>query len=92
VAIGWAIGTGADAATTDEADQADMEALFRVLESEVVPAFYDRDANGVPQAWVDRVVGSIREVAPFFNTHRMVRDYVRRYRRAAEEAGASASR
>ena len=87
--IGWAIGPGTDAATPEEADAADLDALFRVLEEEVVPTFFDRDERGVPRGWADRMVASVREVAPVFNTHRMVREYVARYQRAAEPAGAS---
>ena len=85
--IGWAIGSGRNA-SPDEADRADAEALFQVLEQEVVPTFYRRGEDGVPGEWVGRMVRSIAYVAPFFNTHRMVRDYVERYRQAAEPAGA----
>jgi starch phosphorylase len=87
--IGWAIGEGAEAATPEAADARDLEALYSVLKGEVVPTFYDRGADGFPAAWADRMVQSIRQVAPVFTTHRMVRDYVERYRRAAEAAGAA---
>jgi glycogen phosphorylase len=90
VAIGWAVGEGADAESIHAADRRDEEELFRVLEQEVVPLFYDRDRAGTPVAWVERMVGSIREVAPFFTTHRMLREYVDRYRRATGWVAASA--
>jgi starch phosphorylase len=80
-APGWAIGGGAPYRTQDEADRADAEALFRVLEEEVVPLFYDRP-DGVPRPWLERARESIRQVAPVFNSHRMVREYVDRYRAA----------
>nr|NIP81616.1 alpha-glucan family phosphorylase [Gemmatimonadota bacterium]NIQ57080.1 alpha-glucan family phosphorylase [Gemmatimonadota bacterium]NIU77252.1 alpha-glucan family phosphorylase [Gammaproteobacteria bacterium]NIX46531.1 alpha-glucan family phosphorylase [Gemmatimonadota bacterium]NIY10852.1 alpha-glucan family phosphorylase [Gemmatimonadota bacterium] len=86
--IGWVIGDGAPPATPDAADRADFEALHAVLENEVVPTFYDRDQDGIPREWTRRMVASIRQVAPVFNTHRMVAEYVERYRRAAEPAGA----
>lgn len=82
VAIGWAIGQGEDPESTQAADHADEVALFRVLEEEVVPLFYDRAPDEVPHDWARRAAASIREVAPVFSSHRMVRDYARRYRQA----------
>lgn len=72
--IGWAIpeSRGTDA----QQDDADGEAVYRILESEVVPLFHDRDANGIPVGWCERIRASIRQVVPFFNTDRMVREYV----------------
>jgi glycogen phosphorylase len=82
ISIGWAIGEGEDAETTEAADHADEAALFRVLENEVVPLFYDRGPDDIPHAWAQRAAASIREVAPFFSSHRMVRDYTHRYQQA----------
>jgi glucan phosphorylase len=48
-----------------------------LLEHEVVPQFYDRDANGIPRAWVARVKRSLRTLGPRFSATRMVEDYVR---------------
>jgi glycogen phosphorylase len=89
-AIGWAIGEGdTPAAATPTAihaaDHHDEAALFRVLEDEVVPLFFDRDATGTPRKWADLVASSIREVAPYFTTHRMLRQYVDRYHRATTD-------
>jgi glycogen phosphorylase len=81
--IGWAIGQGENAESAQAADHADEVALFRILEEEVVPLFYDRAPDGIPHAWAQRAAASIREVAPVFSSHRMVRDYARRYRHAA---------
>ena len=91
IEIGWAIGAGRRAASPDAADRADTDALFEVLGSDVVPTFYDRDGSGVPRQWVERMAASVREVAPLFNTDRMLREYVERYRRAAEAGAASPS-
>ena len=59
-------------------DARDAGTLYRMLEQEVVPAFYDRDANGVPRAWVARIRASIRTLAPAFTAGRMLEDYVER--------------
>jgi glycogen phosphorylase len=90
VHIGWAIGEGENAKTTEAADHADEAALFRVLEDQVVPLFYDRGSDGIPHEWTRRAAASIREVAPFFSSHRMVRDYTKRYRQAATPPHAQA--
>lgn len=57
-------------------DRRDADALFHLLEHEVVPLFYDRTADGLPAAWLERVRSAIRQLVPFFNTHRMVAEYV----------------
>ena len=55
---------------------ADADALYRLLEEEVVPAFYDRDASQVPHRWIATVKEAIRTVAPRFSARRMVKEYV----------------
>lgn len=60
-----------------EADAADAESLYALLEEEVTPLFYDRDASGVPQEWLNRVKRSIMTIVPRFNAERMVSEYLR---------------
>jgi starch phosphorylase len=74
---GFAIGNGE--AHVDPAVQhgRDAEALFRLLEEQVVPLFYERDESGIPRAWLQRVKHSIRTLAWRFNADRMVMDYTR---------------
>lgn len=74
---GFAIGTGEIHADQAIQDQRDADDLFRLLEEEVVPMYYEnRNAAGVPRCWVDRVKHSIRTLAWRFNADRMVQDYV----------------
>jgi starch phosphorylase len=74
---GFAIGTGEIHADQAIQDARDAEDLFRVLEEEVVPLYYEhRNAAGVPRCWVDRMKHSIRTLAWRFNADRMVQDYV----------------
>jgi starch phosphorylase len=75
---GWVIDGGAPPENPDAADAADASALYRLLEEEIVPAFYDRDASGVPHRWLATVKESIRTVAPRFSARRMVKEYVER--------------
>jgi starch phosphorylase len=72
---GWALPGEVD----DDHAAADFRAaadLYRVLESEVVPAFYDRDADGLPSAWIARLRASLKTLAPRFSAARMLREYV----------------
>ena len=62
----------------DAVDAADAAALYRLLEEEVVPAFYERDAARVPHRWIATVKEAIRTVSPRFSARRMVKEYVQR--------------
>ena len=75
---GWLIDGGLGYDNHDAADAADAASLYRLLEEEVVPTYYDRDANGVPHRWLAVVKESIRTVAPRFSARRMVKEYVDR--------------
>ena len=84
---GWAIGSGVNMSVSDAADAADADALYDLMEHEVVPLYYERDENGVPQRWMERSKDSIATISPAFNARRMVKDYVERfYAPAAERA------
>ena len=84
---GWAIGSGVNMSVSDAADAADADALYDLLEHEVVPLYYERDEDGVPQRWMERSKDSIATISPAFNARRMVKDYVERfYAPAAERA------
>ncbi|HET9346754.1 MAG TPA: alpha-glucan family phosphorylase, partial [Candidatus Limnocylindrales bacterium] len=75
---GWAIGgreTNPDEAAQDWSDAQD---LYRILEEEVVPRYYDRDARGVPTAWVETMRRSMASTIWQFSTTRMLHDYVER--------------
>jgi len=75
---GWTFDGGVRDAPDDAVDAADASALYAVLESEVVPAFYDRDASGTPRRWLALVKESIRSVVPRFSARRMVKEYAER--------------
>src|SRR4030081_233949 len=73
--LGWAIPSGATLDRPEVDDQAEAEGLYRLLEREVIPTFFDRDANGIPQRWVEMMRASIRHIATEFSARRMVIDY-----------------
>jgi len=72
---GWLIDGGAPANDEGATDAADAEALYQILEREVVPAFYDRDGSGVPRRWLAVVRRAIVSVTPRFSARRMVKQY-----------------
>jgi len=76
-ANGWAIPTSE--ADGDERDAADHEALFTLLEREVVPMFYDRDEQGIPRDWLARMKQAMVVAAKTFTTARMVKEYTERF-------------
>ena len=61
-----------------DVDAADADMLYRLLEQEVVPAFFERDADGLPQRWLAKVRHTLETIPPRFNTQRMVGEYARR--------------
>lgn len=75
---GFAIGNGDDSTDVGLIDAADAESLYRVLEEEVVPTYYDRDSSGLPHRWVAMMKRAIQTLAPRFNSDRMVEDYARK--------------
>ena len=74
--VGWALGDGREHGDDPAWDAREAEQLYRLLEEEVIPAFYDRDSSGVPTTWTNRMRLSMAELTPQFSTNRMVREYV----------------
>lgn len=83
--IGWAIGAGEEYEDNQRAEKIEAEALYHLLETDVVPRFYTRTKDDVPREWIERMKGSVRKLAPVYNTQRMVREYYEQmYRPEAE--------
>jgi starch phosphorylase len=72
---GWLIDSRPSSDDYDAVDAADADALYQLLEREVVPSFYDRDAKGIPHRWVAMVRQAIMSVTPRFSARRMVKEY-----------------
>jgi starch phosphorylase len=92
---GWAIGEDLGGETPEDwavADQEDAESLYRVIEQEIRPLYYDRDADGVPRGWVRMMKQAIRTGGARFTARRMLKDYTEQYYvPAAKRAGEIAS-
>ena len=76
--VGWAIGDS-DEHEAPAVDAAEADALYRILEDEVVPRFYARDDRGLPRAWIARIRASMARLTPRFSANRMVREYTETY-------------
>jgi glycogen phosphorylase len=82
--LGWALGESLGDDLAGEAhDAAEARQLMDILEYEVLPLFFERDAHGVPAGWLERVAASIEYMAPTFSAQRMVREYAERFYTAA---------
>jgi starch phosphorylase len=73
--VGWAIGDGREHGDDPNWDQAEAESLYEILEQQVTPEFYARDAEGIPRAWVAKMRESMARLAPYYSANRTVRQY-----------------
>jgi starch phosphorylase len=72
---GFAIGKGRTHTNLDVHDARDGEDLYRVLQDELIPLYYQRDRDGLPRGWIKRMKRTIRTLGWRFNADRMVMDY-----------------
>ena len=77
--VGWALGDGQEHGDDPAWDAADAEALYDLLEREVIPEFYTRDEQGIPGAWVARMRESMARLTPRFSANRAVREYTEQH-------------
>jgi starch phosphorylase len=73
--VGWALGDGREHGDDPAWDAAEAEALYDLLEREVIPEFYARDGHGIPTAWVGRMRNSMASLTSRFSAARTVREY-----------------
>lgn len=73
--LGWAIGAGEDYEDEALQDQVEARTVYRTLENEVAPLYYDRGEDGLPRRWIAYMKKSLSRLCPVFNTHRMLEDY-----------------
>jgi starch phosphorylase len=73
---GWAIGEAREYPNPELQDAADADSLYRLLQEEVIPLWFDRGADGLPHRWIAMMKRAIRTVTPRFHSDRQVKDYV----------------
>ena len=94
--VGWALGDGQEHGDDPAWDAVEADALYDLLEREVIPEFYARDGSGIPTAWVKRMRESMARLTPRFSANRTVREYTEQhylpaaaaYRQRAADNGA----
>jgi starch phosphorylase len=77
--VGWALGDGQEHHDDPAWDAAEADALYDLLEREVIPEFYTRDESGIPTAWVKRMRESMARLTPRFSADRTVREYTEQH-------------
>jgi starch phosphorylase len=77
--VGWALGDGREHDGDPAWDAIEANALYDLLEHEVIPEFYTRDEQGIPGAWVNRMRESMAQLTPHFSTNRAVREYTEQH-------------
>jgi starch phosphorylase len=77
--VGWALGDGQEHDNDPAWDAIEAEALYDLLEREVIPEFYTRDEQGIPGAWVARMRESMAQLTPHFSSNRAVREYTEQH-------------
>lgn len=77
--VGWALGDGREHGNDPVWDAVEADALYDLLEREVIPEFYTRDESGIPAAWVKRMRESMARLTPRFSVDRTVREYTEQH-------------
>jgi starch phosphorylase len=77
--VGWAIGHGEMYPDPGHQDHVESQALYELLEKQIIPSFYQRGVDNVPRAWIARMKACMRRLAPMFNTNRMVGQYAEEF-------------
>ncbi len=84
--VGWAIGDGREHGSDPSWDASEAEALYGLLEREIIPEFYSRDDRGIPRNWVARMRESMCKLTPLFSANRVVRQYTEQHYLTAASA------
>ena len=77
--VGWALGDGQEHGDDPAWDAVEADALYDLLERQVIPEFYTRDESGIPNAWVARMRESMARLTPHFSASRAVREYTEQH-------------
>ncbi|MFH1196546.1 MAG: alpha-glucan family phosphorylase [bacterium] len=77
--VGWKIGAGEEYDDLDYQDELESRLIYETLEKEIVPLFYDRTDDKLPRKWIATMKSSMMNLAPEYNTNRMVEEYAVKY-------------
>jgi starch phosphorylase len=85
--VGWAIGRGEQYPDSNYQDTIESQALYNLLEKQILPLFYARGVDNIPREWIGRMKNCLRKLVPMFNTNRMVRQYAEEFYIPANDRG-----
>jgi glycogen phosphorylase len=77
--VGWALGDREEHGDDPAWDSTEAQALYKILEEQVIPEFYARDPKGIPIQWIARMRESMARLTPYFSANRAVREYTEKY-------------
>jgi len=74
--LGWSIGLGEEYTDTKYQDDVEANLLYQLLEEEIAPLFYKRSSDNLPREWIGKMKSSLKYLTAFFNSNRMVHQYL----------------
>jgi glycogen phosphorylase len=77
--VGWSIGNGEEYSDLKYQDEVESRTFYDLLEKEITDTFYNRGTDGIPRKWVQMMKSALKELAPVFNTNRMVAEYANKF-------------
>jgi starch phosphorylase len=77
--LGWKIGNGEEYKDLDYQDEVEANLLYKTLENNIAPLFYETGSDGLPREWIKKMKNSMSRLSPVFNTHRMVQQYTEKF-------------
>jgi starch phosphorylase len=77
--VGWAIGNGEEYEDHGYQDRVECDALYNLLENDIIPLFYNRGAGGLPRAWIAKMKASMKKLCPLYNANRVVAAYTKNF-------------
>jgi len=86
---GWAFGETENFESPEDWDSWDSEELYEILENEIIPLYYRRNEENIPSEWIKMVKNSLKRIIPYFNTHRMIKEYLQKLYQPANDLGYS---
>ena len=77
--VGWKIGGREEYTDLEYQDAVEANMLYKTLEKNIAVQFYKKEADGLPRDWIKKMKNSMSQLAPVFNTHRMVQQYTEKF-------------
>ncbi|MEN8191603.1 MAG: alpha-glucan family phosphorylase [Bacteroidota bacterium] len=77
--VGWKIGSGEEYSDIEYQDEVESSMLYQTLENDIIPLFYERGNENIPRQWINKMKASMSQLAPVYNTNRMLQEYTTKF-------------